>query len=424
MIRRRPRRAHSGMMGEGEGARVKRQAAGAIAAQAAQAAISLALQILVARLLGIADYGRFAILYGVVVVASGVVTGLIGDTLVVLDRSNRRIRAGLEVWLAMTSLTTATVVAAVAAATGFTSAAEALVFGAALVAFVVEEVIRRLLMAGYAFGRVIAADLSGFAVSVAVLAAAAALAPLSLTAFLGAIAAGQTVGTLVGWWLLPAQERVLVGWRDADLRAVWGYGAWRGLQQTLRPSLYTAVRLAVLAVAGATAVGLLEAARTYTSPLLLVVGGLSSFLFVRFADRRRAGGAGSLREADRVVGVLVIAVVAMSAIALALGPWLGPLAFGVALDPLTLIAWLTYGLSVAMVTPYGALSAVGGRQRIVFMIRLTDTLLALLLAVVILLVGGAPGLVPFALAAASLLGGIALRWIAAANVSDGPATSG
>ena len=299
MIRRRPRRAHSGMMGEGEGARVKRQAAGAIAAQAAQAAISLALQILVARLLGIADYGRFAILYGVVVVASGVVTGLIGDTLVVLDRSNRRIRAGLEVWLAMTSLTTATVVAAVAAATGFTSAAEALVFGAALVAFVVEEVIRRLLMAGYAFGRVIAADLSGFAVSVAVLAAAAALAPLSLTAFLGAIAAGQTVGTLVGWWLLPAQERVLVGWRDADLRAVWGYGAWRGLQQTLRPSLYTAVRLAVLAVAGATAGGLPEGARTHTLPPLPVLGGPPSFPSSRVSPLAGRGGGVFYRSQGR-----------------------------------------------------------------------------------------------------------------------------
>lgn len=403
------------MMGRGEGARVKRKALGAIAAQAAQAAVSLALQILVARLLGIADYGRFAILYGVIVLASGVVTGLVGDALVVLDRADRRVRAGLEVWLVVTALTSAALAAVVAAGTGFANPGEAGLFALAMAAFVVEEIVRRLLMAGYAFARVIAADLTGFVVSLGLLAGVASTQTLSLSAFLGAIALGQAIGAVVGWRLVPRADRVLVGWRGADLRVVWAYGAWRGLQQTLRPGMLTAVRLAVLAFAGATAVGMLEAARTYTSPLLLVVGGLSSFLFVRFADHRRAGRAGSLREADRVVGVLLVATVVMSAVALALGPWLGPLAFGVAFDPTMLVAWLVYGLSVAIVTPYGALSAVGGRQRVVFLVRFADTLLGLLVTVVILLLGGSPALVPFALAAASALGGIVLRAVAAAS---------
>lgn len=406
-------------MGPGEGARVKRKALGAIAAQAAQAAVSLALQILVARLLGIADYGRFAILYGVIVLASGVVTGLVGDALIVLDRADRRIRAGLEVWLAIAAATSAALAAAVAAASGFASPAEAGLFALSMIAFVVEEIVRRLLMAGYAFPRVIAADLTGFVVSLAVLAGAAAVQALSLGAFLGAIAAGQTIGAIVGWRLVPRSERVLVGWRGADLRTVWGYGAWRGLQQTLRPAMLTGVRVVVLAATGAAAVGMLEAARTYTSPLLLVVGGLSSFLFVRFADHRREGRFGSLREADRVVVVLVGATVLMSAVALGLGPWLGPLAFGVAFDPTMLVAWLVFGLSVAVVTPYGALSAVAGRQRVVFLVRLSDTLLGLVLTVVIVLVGGSPALIPFALAAASALGGVALRWIAA-NTPSAP----
>lgn len=406
-------------MGPGEGARVKRKALGAIAAQAAQAAVSLALQILVARLLGIADYGRFAILYGVIVLASGVVTGLVGDALIVLDRADRRIRAGLEVWLAIAAATSAVIAAVVAAVTGFASPAEAGLFALAMVAFVVEEIVRRLLMAGYAFSRVIAADLTGFVISLALLAAAAAVQALSLGAFLGVIAAGQTVGAIVGWRLVPRSERVLVGWRGANLRTVWGYGAWRGLQQTLRPAMLTGVRVVVLAATGAAAVGMLEAARTYTSPLLLVVGGLSSFLFVRFADHRREGRFDSLREADRVVVVLVGATVLMSAVALGLGPWLGPLAFGVAFDPTMLVAWLVFGLSVAVVTPYGALSAVAGRQRVVFMVRLSDTLLGLVLTVVIVLVGGSPALIPFALAAASALGGVALRWIAA-NTPSAP----
>jgi hypothetical protein len=83
-----------------------------------------------------------------------------------------------------------------------------------------------------------------------------------------------------------------------------------------------------------------------------------------------------------------------------------------------LVAWLVFGL-VAVVTPYGALSAVAGRQRVVFLVRLSDTLLGLVLTVVIVLVGGSPALIPFALAAASALGGVALRWIAA-NTPSAP----
>ena len=82
---------------------MKRKALGAVIAQAAQAGIGLLLQILVARLLGIDEYGRFAILYGVVIVATAVVTGLIGDSLVVLERSQRAIRAGLQAMLLITS---------------------------------------------------------------------------------------------------------------------------------------------------------------------------------------------------------------------------------------------------------------------------------------------------------------------------------
>jgi O-antigen/teichoic acid export membrane protein len=285
--------------------------------------VSLALQILVARLLGIADYGRFAILYGVIVLASGVVTGLVGDALIVLDRADRRIRAGLEVWLAIAAATSAAIAAAVAAASGFASPAEAGLFALAMVAFVVEEIVRRLLMAGL---RLLAGDRrrsDRLRHQPRPAGRGSGLQALSLGAFLGVIAAGQTVGAIVGWRLVPRSERVLVGWRGANLRTVWGYGAWRGLQQTLRPAMLTGVRVVVLAAAGAAAVGMLEAARTYTSPLLLVVGGLSSFLFVRFADHRREGRSGSLREADRVVLVLVGATVLMSAVALGAGPGWG-----------------------------------------------------------------------------------------------------
>jgi hypothetical protein len=194
---------------------------------------------------------------------------------------------------------------------------------------------------------------------------------------------------------------------------------WRGLQQVLRPSLFTVVRLLVLSAAGLASVGLLEAARTYTSPLILVIGGLSSFLFVRFADQHKAGVGGSVREADRVVVFLLIGTVAMSVIAVALIPWISPIAFGVEVDAFAVVAWLAYGVSVAIVTPYGALGAVAGRQIAVFLIRLSDTALAVIAVVVMLALGASPSALPFGLAVTSMLGGLGLRWMVVASGRPG-----
>ncbi|MHA3723940.1 lipopolysaccharide biosynthesis protein [Leucobacter sp. HY1910] len=391
---------------------MKRTATAAILAQGTQAGVSFVLQILVLRLLGIDDYGRFAVLYGIIVLAMAVVSGLVGDSLVVLHRELPSIRAGLE--LTTISVTTVLGLLAVGAGlvTGFVTPVEAAAFGLALVAFVVMEVIRRLMIAHFAYVRIIVADLLGFTATGAGLLACAALDALSLAGFLFAVSTGQLVSLLVGWRFIPKDDRVLVPLRNPDLRSVWRYGTWRALQQTLRPALFTTVRVLVVGYSGVAAVGMLEAGRTYVSPLVLVVGGFSSLLFVRFAERAKSGGAGSLREADRVVGALIVVSVMLSLIALALRPWIGPLLFGLDLDLIVVLAWIVYGISVAMVTPYGALSAVSGRQSAVFFVRLADTAAGVAVTLVILTLGAPYVTVPFALAVTSALGGLALRWIA------------
>jgi len=357
-----------------------------------------------------------------VIVATAVVTGLVGDSLVVLDRSKHVIRAGLEAMLLATSVALAVGSFLIAWLTGFSDAWESALFALALAAFAIEEIVRRLLIAHMSFVRTAITDVSGFVVALAIILTVNATGTLSLAAFLGGIAAGQVVATFIGWFLVPRADRHLVGLRGADLAAVWRYGMWRGLQQVLRPSLFTVLRLLVLAGAGLAAVGLLEAARTYTSPLILVIGGLSSFLFVRFADQHKAGESGSVREADRVVGFLLAGTVVMSAIAVVLIPWVSPLLFDVEVDPLAVIAWLAYGMSVAIVTPYGALGAVAGRQIAVFLIRLSDTLLAIVAVIVMIALGAEPSTLPFALAAASMLGGLGLRWlVVAGGQSERPA---
>jgi len=403
------------------GGAMKRKAMGAVLAQAAQSIAALGLQILVARLLGIEEYGRFAILYGVVVVATAVVTGLVGDSLVVLERSDRSIRAGLEIMLMATVAVVAVVAGVLTGATGFGSGSESVLFAVALAAFVTEEIVRRLLMAHMAFPRVMAADLSGFFVVLIVVLSAQAMGALSLGVVLVSLAVGQSVACLVGWSLVPAEDRWFADLRGAQWSRVFRYGAWRGLQQVLRPSLFTIVRLIVLAAAGVAAVGFLEAARTYTSPLILMISGLSSFLFVRFAHQSKAGANHSLREADRVVVLLLAATMVMSVVAIVLIPWVSPLAFGVRVDAVSVVAWLAYGMSVAFVTPYGALGAVAGKQMAVFAIRLGDTVLAVLTALLMLRLGCPASSVPFGLAVASMLGGLGLRVLVSSTRASEPA---
>lgn len=401
----------------GRGDRVKGRALSAVSAQAAQAIVSFALQIVVARLLGIDQLGRFAILYGIIIVATAVITGLVGDSLVVLDRADRAVRAGLQSLLIAAAGCLAIGAALVVAITGFGTAAESVLLGLALATFGTEEIIRRLLMAHLRYERVILADLSGFVVVLVVVATAELSGVLSLAVVLGALSAGQAMGCLVGWRLVPSVDRRLVGFRGAAWRKVLAYGAWRALQQVLRPSLYTVVRLLVLTVAGVSAVGLLEAARTYTSPLTLMVGGLSSFLFVRYADQRKSGATGTLRDADRAVAGLVGVSIVLSVVAFALAPLVTPLLFGVEVDRVAVVAWLVYGLSVAVATPYGALGAVAGQQASVFLIRLGDTVLAVIAAGSMLLLGAPSSSIPLGLAVASALGGLCLRRLVAGRAS-------
>ena len=103
---------------------MKRSAVGAVAAQGAQALASFVLQVAVAKVLGISALGAFAILYGVVVLASATVTGFVGDSLVVLDRRSRPIRSALEQYALAFAVGGGVLAGVVTTALGFTSVLE------------------------------------------------------------------------------------------------------------------------------------------------------------------------------------------------------------------------------------------------------------------------------------------------------------
>jgi hypothetical protein len=262
-----------------------------------------------------------------------------------------------------------------------------------------------------AFWRVAALDLAAFAGSLATIGVATLTDAPTLDTFLLAIAIGQALAIALCIPLLPREERFLVSLGGGALGAVARYGAWRAGQQLLRPALLTAVRALVTLSLGLTAIGLLESARVYVAPAMLVVSGLTSFLFVTYAKDDITPMRRRLRKADRAVLTLLGITVVLGLLMVVCLPWIGQLLFGVTPPFIAVLGWLAYTASVSAVTPYGALAAMGGRQFTVFAIRFADTALSCVAVLTALALGAPAEAVPLVLAVGSLAGGAAIRFI-------------
>ena len=77
-------------------AQKSRSATGAVGAQLMQALASLVLSIAAARALGADGLGVYGLISGGLVLTCAIATGLIGDSLTVLDRKGPHVRAGLQ----------------------------------------------------------------------------------------------------------------------------------------------------------------------------------------------------------------------------------------------------------------------------------------------------------------------------------------
>jgi O-antigen/teichoic acid export membrane protein len=381
----------------------------AVVAQGSQAAGSLLLQVVAARSLGITGLGEFGLLYGILVLATAISSGFVGDSLTVLDRQSHQLKAALQNWLVLVAVVGAILCAVGVWATGFVEKQAAVAFGMATFVFVLEDAVRRLLMASLRFWRIVVVDATSLLVLVVVL----LLAPsITLAGLFVALAAGQACAIVVGVCLLPVEERWLaLPPLPAQHRAVFDYGAFRALQQAVRPALLALTRIVVIALVGVAAAGQLEAGRIYTAPALLVVFGLNSFLFASYALDAKSALPAALRRADRGVRLLLAITVAFGVVAVLCVPVLGPLIAGGQYDiPVTtVVGWVVYAISVAAVTPYGALAAVRGLQAAVLAVRVGDSLVSLALAAAVAYVAGSAECVPFGLAVGSFAGGLLIR---------------
>jgi O-antigen/teichoic acid export membrane protein len=386
-------------------------ATGAVVGQVTQAVAGLVLSVAAARWLGASGLATFSVVYGLTVLATAVVSGLVGDSLTVLDRGDRGIRAALEVWALGVAGVAGAAGAVLAWSTGLVPGAVAVVLGAAVTAFVLEDALRRLLMATGRFWALAPVDGTSLVLAAATLATCALSGPLTLASFFLALLVGQTGAAVVAWRRLSPAERPRGPWRSPDLRAVWAFGAWRAAGQSIHPGLQTGLRVLVVGAAGAAAYGPLEAARIYTAPTLVLVTGLGSYLLPRYVAMLDRPAAAQLRAADRTMAGLAGIVAVAGLLAVALQPVAAPVLTGGAYPvPVPAVAgWAAYAVAYAVLLPYSGLAVAHRRQRRVLVYRLLE--FAGLAAVGVLVSSG--GVVvwgPLVLAAGPLLVAVAIRW--------------
>lgn len=405
-------RIHSHTPGAGVATLMRSAALGAVVAQVWQAAGTFALQILAAHLLGAEGLGTMSLCLGIIFLTAAVASGLVGDSLTVLNRSVPSVRAGLQGWALVLGLVLPGSAALALLGLGLVEEAAVVWFGAAAALFLFEELLRRLLMASMQFWRLVAVDTAALVLTLATLFFIAQAQPLTVSAFLAAVAVGQMVGLLAAVVLLPGSERWIAPMRGAGLAEVARFGTWRGMQVAVNPGALTALRLIIVATSGAGALGALEAARILVAPATLIVQGLGSYLLASYARDRSAPLEVLVRRATRASIGLAFAAVATGGLAALLIPFLGDVVSGgnFAISPYAVLAWAGYAAAIATVAPFASLGAARGRQRAVLGIRVGDSLSGLALTAVALgVLGWKAAVAPLALALGLLAAGVLLR---------------
>lgn len=387
------------------------RAVGAVAAQVTLALGSFVLQLLAARALGAEGLGLFAMLFGSVVIATAVSSGLVGDSLTVLDRHDPAIRSALA-WLAAATVALAATAAFVLATSlGSLPRSTALLFAGATAAFMMADLLRRTLMACQRYWRLVLVDAVAFVAALGFLLVASG-GELALNHFLGALWIGQTVACLVALRALPRAERRIPARRWGDVRAVVSFGSWRAVQQFVRPTTLNLMRWLVLITAGQVAVGQLEAARIFVAPAMLFVQGVGAYLFSSYAAGRDEPLSLLLRRADRGAAALLAGCCAVAPLAALAVPLLGFVLTDnrYQLDTLAVLGWAAYAASCAVVLPYGSLAAVRGDQAKVLGLRVVDSLLGLgATAIAFIWLGLPTEAAPWLLSAGSVAAGVICR---------------
>lgn len=403
---------------------LRSRAAGAAVAQVWQAIGSFGLQIVAAWTLGAEGLGLISLSLGVIVLTTAVSSGMIGDSLVILDRSKAQVRGALQAWALLIGTLTG-VGAGVAMGATLLSPLQAALFAGALVAFQFEELLRRVFMGLMQFWRLVVVDSVAVVTALTILVGINLAGPISVEAFFAALLVGQVAGIVTAIALLPQSERVWSPMRGADFGPVAAFGAWRGAQVAVPQLMLTVSRILITTFAGGAALGLVEGARIFVAPVLLTVQGLGSYLLSSYVRDREASVATLRRRAWRASTLMMSGALVVGAVVVAVAPLLGPLVTGptFSLDRLTVGGWVAFVIASASFQPFASLAAVRGGQRRVFFCRVVDATFAIAALTALLANGASPAWTPYVLAAGLILGGFLVRLLVLAPLAKSSTTA-
>lgn len=393
-----------------------RHASAAVLAQLTQALASFVLQVIAVRDLGSDGFGVFALLYSGLILATAVVTGLVGDSLTVLERRRPEIRGGLVVTGLGACLVAGTVSIPVTLGFNLLDTGEAVLFGVVVAAFIVEELLRRILMANLRFWFVLMVDGTAFVGALAsVLLFRVAGGGLTMWRLLLSLLIGQTLAMVVGIISIPRAERGPVHLRSASVLPVFRYGSWRAAQQSVRPGTLTLMRGVIVAATGISLFGELETARVYTAPAMLLVNGIGAYLFASYAKERDASLTSLIRKADAGAGMLVLLTLVLGGAAVVLLPIGGPLVTDgdFKLNAIAVYGWSVYAAASATLMPYASLAAVRGRHVLALGVRLVEAVVSLTVLAITLFLFHIPiWWAPYAVSTGAVVCGVIVRqWI-------------
>lgn len=382
----------------------------AIVSQGIVAGSSLVLQWIALDRLGERGLGQFAVLFGILITVNSIQSGWLGDSLTVLDRFDPGVRRALvRSQIAIIGLVFV-VTTVLSTFVGGVSNTTAILFGLASTAWVIEETLRRLLIARREFTKLVVND------------AAFAIGSFALIGFVWASGQSFTLETLVisllggavvaigvGVIQLPSFElsRGLLG--PSRMREVASFAIWRAAQIGLRPGSQAVVRVIVVAAVSYEALGQLEAARLLLAPVLTIVNGAGVYLLPTYSAQAKAG--------RRFRPAVPLAMLVVGGLAAAYGvaavvlrqPLTDVLTDEASITVTALLAWTAFSIGFGAGVPAGNALVARGQSRTAFFARVVDASIGVAIAAALAWFVDVDT-VPFGLAAGTAVGALILLW--------------
>ena len=378
-------------------------AGAAIASQGVVAASSLALQMLALSRLGNQGLAIFALLVpGIMVTATALHTGWIGDPLVLLDRHDPSIRRALVRASAISVF--ASYAFGFVGALIFTdvSVKTAAIFGAAQVVWLIEETGRRLLMARLEFVKLLVNDIAYAVVAVGAIIALMTMSTLTMDWVLIAMLSGSIASAVTAVIQLPREELRLPSPGPAAWRTLFDVSVWRSGQLMMRPFGMLLVRWSVSYFVSAEALGVMEAGRLVIAPILTAAIGIGGFT-LPFFTRRRDQGTVSVPLIAAFTTLSALVAVLYIPVALAIS---GPFERISNSDPIPLLltaSWSIYAVAYAANVPVAnALTALLYSKQ-VLVGRVIDSAFIVVMSIVVVHLDGVR-YVPLVMTAGILVG--------------------